>query len=154
MDDPMATVLAILSTDWNLSGALIKTAIRFTTGWYNQDLDVPQVAITHDSERMKEVSRISLTKVNVEHKLILMVSTFSTALLASSKGPELAKAQRWSMRQEVLRVIQATPKSNDDIEVMIPDGTIRYMDDYSRKPQLFRADIPILCTWEEEHTVA
>jgi len=92
MEDPKVTILNLLKDNWSLD-----FTPRFTTGWYDRKARSPTVVVQHE---VTPVSFAGLGGLRRRHDAEYAVHVFS-----------LSPDERWKMKEEVDRIIQAKRSS-------------------------------------------
>jgi len=112
MQDPAVTLMACLKTDWALGGDLAVDNIKFTTGWYNSELETPQIVVLED-ESISDTWELGYgtIKVTAMYKAEVWVSVVET----TGKGRGIAKDHRFKIIEEVRRIIKANQSGLTDL---------------------------------------
>jgi hypothetical protein len=131
-----------LKDSWSLTGDLAAASVRFSTGWYDQSVDMPQVTVTEPYAKDNPLA-MGYAKVRITSNFA--VDVWVTARKATGKGPGVAKGNKWAMRQEVRRILKANLVGLTDIEYVILNGVGRSLDEPDSVPPILR--------WRQEFTV-
>ena len=92
MKDPKTTILGLLEDAWNLSWTP-----AFTADWYDQNSHDPQVIVTHLNTRSSSTGFTeNPSQSERRYQGVYMINVWSTD-----------EAQRWSMIDEVERIINS-----------------------------------------------
>lgn len=135
MQDPLITIFAKLKTDWGVLIVPVEADIRFSTGWYDKDIDTPQITVT---EVVSSDTPLDLGYSTVRVNAIYQIDIWVTISRATDAGPQLAKEYKWAMRQEVKRILKANHVGLTDIELLILNDTGRSLDEPDSTPPLLR----------------
>lgn len=135
MQDPLVTLYSLLKTNWSLTGDLLPDNIQFSTGWYEEDFEGPQITITEISDR-NEPFELGYGKIRVTatHQIDIWVPILRT----TAKGPGLAKQHKWAMREEAKRILKANLTGLQDLRYIVLDQTGRNLDELDRSPPILR----------------
>jgi hypothetical protein len=131
MDDPLVTLLDLLKTGWSLADPLSDTDIRFATGEYDQAATRPMVVISEVDTR-----NTPLTATEVECFGIYAVEAYVKVDKTTAKGAGVAKAQRWSMRAEILRILNDNSDTISDIDSMELNQNGQPIEDLEGNPEV------------------
>jgi len=135
MEDPLTTLYAALKAQWG--GAIVpaEADIRFSTQWFDKDIVTPQITVT-------EVSTLDipldLGYGTVRVDAVYQIDIWVTISRATDAGPQLAKEYKWSMRQEVKRILKANHVGLTDIELLLLNDMGRSLDEPDATPPLLR----------------
>ena len=140
MQDPLITLYSLLITEWALTGALLDENIRFSTGFFEEDFEGPQITISEISDR-NEPFELGYGKIRVtaRHQIDIWVPVLRT----TAKGPGLAKQHKWAMREEVKRILKANLTGLQDLRYVVLDQTGRNLDELDHSPPILRYSLDI-----------
>jgi len=137
MEDPLVSLYAALLEQWEDAGAIVPATadIRFSTGWYDKDLDTPQITVTELSTLDRP---LDMGYGTVEVDAVYQIDIWVTISRATGAGPQLAKEYKWAMRQEVKRILKANLTGLGGTKLMILNDTGRSLDELDVDPPLLR----------------
>src|SRR3989337_720263 len=101
--------MKVLKDNWSLTGDLTGSAtpfgvgVHFTTNWYDERILTPQVSIT-PAYSVDTVLNLNCDKYKIDDYLNVNVWLRLSSTSNTSAGK--IKADRWSMIQEVKKIIQ------------------------------------------------
>jgi hypothetical protein len=135
MEDPLISLYAALLAQWG--GGIVPAvgAIRFSTGWYDKDLDTPQITVTEVSTLDRP---LELGYGTVRVDAVYQVDIWVTIQRATAEGPTLAKTYKWAMRQEVKRILKANVTGLGGTKLMILRDLGRSLDEPEATPPILR----------------
>jgi len=137
MQDPLITLRAILAAGtW--AGDL--AAMKFTTGWYDEDFTEPQITVTLASEKFDPAE---LGYATILVTALYFVDVWITVSRATAKGPGKAKLNLWAAREEVLSQLKANVTGMTDINWGILNQQAAQLDEPEAVPPLLRWRLPI-----------
>lgn len=92
--------------------------IRFSTGWYDKSVDLPQVTVTESSD-LDEPFELGYGTIRVY--AIYYVNVWVKILRTTAYGSDIAKTWIWAMRQEVKRILKANLVGLTDLQYVVLD---------------------------------
>ena len=99
--------MLLLKNNWGLTGSLAGSNVAFTTGFYNERLNTPQVCVTPLIEPIK-VKNIGTTPFHfIQHIAQINVWVRAPTTAGSSLGQ--AKNDRYRIMAEIRRIIREFP---------------------------------------------
>ena len=129
MNDPKLTILTLLEDGWNQPWTP-----NFTADWYDQQINDPQIIITHLNTRTQPTGFTeNPSQSEKRHQAVYMINVWST-------GDE---TRRWTMIDEVERIINSkcdTP--GGDLEFIEVSG-FRDLDELDTHPRLYRSQLTL-----------
>lgn len=138
MKDPLVTIMAKLKEEWALTGALAVDNIKFSTGWYESEIETPQVTITEVSST-DELWEIGYGTIRVRG--IYQADIWVTIVKTTGKGRGIAKSYKWAMTQEVKRILKANLTGLTDLWYVKLDETGRSLDQIYKSPPVLRYNL-------------
>lgn len=113
MQDPSITLMACFKTNWSLTGDLIKTNIRFSTGWFDSDDDKELQIVVLEDDSVSETWELGYgtIKVTAMYKVEIHVHIQET----TNKGRGKAKDNRFKMVEEIRAIIKANEEGLTDL---------------------------------------
>lgn len=141
IQDPLITLFACLQDNWLLTGVLAKANVRFSTGWYSESVDFPQVTVTEISSR-DEPFQLGYGAIRVygTYQIDCWVKVSSE----TAKGPGLAKSQKWDMVEEVKRILKENLTGLTDLRYVVLDQTGRTLDELDRHILRYSLDVSVI----------
>ena len=147
MQEPTITIMAILKSAWALADDLHKDNIRFSTG----DVDTPprkplQITVTEDSS-LDEIFELGYGTIRVTS--VLQAEVKVTVVDDTTKGPGIAKDNRFSIIKEIRRIIKANKTGLTDLDKVELRGRGRNINQLYRNPPVFGYIQKFLITYYE-----
>ena len=140
--DPLVTLYSLIDTEWSVSDTDLDTIggadsdeIHLSTGWYDEDKkNKPQITITEITSHDTPFELgYGVVRVYGIYQIDIWIPIFRN----TSKGPGLAKKWRWTLREEVKRIVKANLTGLTDLNYVVLDQTGRSIDELDR-------DVPVL----------
>ena len=136
MEDPLITLYDELLAEWDdVTVIPIAADIRFSTSWFDKDIQSPQITVT-------EVSTLDipfdLGYGTVRVDAVYQVDIWVVIQRATDKGPQLAKEYIWAMRSEVKRILKAAHTGTGDIDLLLLNDIGRELDEPDATPPILR----------------
>ena len=124
-----------MKTGWG--GAIVpaEADIRFSTSWFDKDLDTPQITVTEIST-VDQPFDLGYSTVRVA--AVYQVDVWVVVQRATDEGPQLAKEYKFAMRQEVKRILKANLTGLTDLKLVILNDVGRSLDDIEATPPRLR----------------
>ena len=92
--------------------------IRFSTGWYDKAVDLPQITVTEISD-MDEPFELGYGTIRVY--AIYYVNVWVKIIRTTAFGPDLAKTWHWALREEVKRILKDNLVGLTDLDYVVLD---------------------------------
>ncbi len=133
--DPLITLYAALLAQWG--GAIVPATadITFTTGWFDKDINTPQITVT---EIVSSDIPFDLGYSTVRVNAVYQIDVWVTIQHLTDEGPQLAKEYKWTMRQEVKRILKANHTGLTDIKLLLLNDIGRSLDEPEATPPILR----------------
>ncbi|MHA1286254.1 MAG: hypothetical protein ACTSPB_02500 [Candidatus Thorarchaeota archaeon] len=145
MQDPLVTLFSALKTNWSLTGDLAPENIRFSTGWFEEDVDFPQITISEISDRNEPFELgYGTIRVTATYQIDIWVPILRT----TAKGPGLAKQHKWKMREEIKRILKTNLIGLQDLRYVVLDQTGRNLDELDRSPPILRYSLDVSVVYD------
>ena len=113
MQDPAITLMAIFKSAWSLGGDLVKTNIRFNTGWFDSDDDKELQIVVLEDDSVSETWEIGYGTIKVTAMYKAEIHVHIQNL--TGKGPGKAKDNRFKMVEEIRAIIKANETGLTDL---------------------------------------
>ena len=142
--DPILDVMLLLKNGWGLTDSGISPSdITFTTGWFNQNIIMPQISVTQirKNQTIMECGSAPLYYYNP----ILAVNIWVRPSSDSNKSIGSAKHTEYVIRKEVERIIRSGSHIGnvDNKEEFIYIGRWRRLDEMDTRSIILRSMIEI-----------
>lgn len=102
--DPILNVMLKLKDNWSLTGDLTGSSVKFSTGWYDGAIQLPQVTVTPGTARQRALSTGTPVYAVSEG---IMVNLWVRPKQDSNTSIGWAKNAIYDIRQEVERILLA-----------------------------------------------
>ena len=135
MQDPFITIYSALKAQWG--GAIVpaEADILFSTSWLDKSIATPQITVT-------EVATVDvpldLGYSTVRVSAVYQIDVWVIISRATDEGPQLAKTYKWSMRQEIRRILKENLTGLTDLELLILNDVGRSLDEPDATPPILR----------------
>lgn len=135
MIDPLITIYDVLLAQWG--GAVVPATadIRFNTGWFDKNIDTPQITVT---QIVASDVPLDLGYGTVRVNAVYQIDIWVTISRATAAGPQLAKEYMWAMREEVMRILKANHTGLTDLELLLLNDIGRSLDEPDATPPILR----------------
>lgn len=136
MQDPAITVRNCLYENWFQSGDYDRTNIKFSTGWYDEDEESPQItvieAFTDDVPFELGYGVVRVLAI-YQVDIWVRIKKFETG-----KGRGHAKKWKWALREKAKDILKANMTGLTDLRYVWLDQPGRSLDDLKGTPPLLR----------------
>lgn len=128
MNDPKVTLMNLLKDSWNLS-----ETPEFASDWYSQEQKLPQITVSHVITTPRLVGLSEDVSTNTRrHSGNYSVDVWS-----------FDQESRWSMIQEVDRIVQGHCREPGGGLEFIEVGSWRDLDEGGRRPPVYRSQLQV-----------
>lgn len=129
---------ALLESEWNLSGDLASTKLKFGEDWYDaSELDKPQIIVTPLSSPVAQFFGTAITTLH--HRFVI---NMWLRIPAGADGSD-EKDDIEDIREEVFRIINHNRHDIDSFEIIVPldEGVPRH--ELDSTPRVLRYEMVI-----------
>lgn len=142
--DILINLLKLLKDSWSLSGDLSNTQVAFSTGWYNQNIQLPQITITPLSS-IKHVLTTGDTPL-YQYLDKVHIDIWVRPKQDSAQSLGWAKNAEYQMRREVERILRSGSRigSHYNNEEFIYMSKRRLLDEMDKRPPILRTTIEVV----------
>ncbi len=142
--DPLLLLLSLLKDNWSLTeSGLSSSDIKFSTGWYNSSIQMPQITITPASSR-----KFLLTvgdKPLYQFQDTILINIWVRPKQDSNTSLGWAKHAEYEIRQEVERILRSGSRlpTKTTKEQFMYLGRWRTLDETDKRPVLLRSQLEV-----------
>lgn len=136
--DPNINLLLLLKNNWSLTDSGLTTPdIAFTTGWFDNNIQMPQITVTPGKILYSLLDCGSTPYYQFQDTLYLNIWVRPDS--DSNKSLGTAKHREYKMRTEVERILRSGSHISTDPEEFIHMGRWRQLDEMDKRPVVLRS---------------
>lgn len=130
MEDPKKTILSLLMENWNASG--VGFTPKFSVDWYEHKEEMPQVIVSRLTENQRYLGLTGDPSAATKRM---------ESLYAVDVWSKESQARRWSMIEEVDRILRESCSTPGGALEFLEVKSWRDVDEVDVSPKLFRTQI-------------
>lgn len=143
MQDPLITLFDLFKSGWTGaggSGDISEANTRFTTGWYDQGYEQPQLTVT---ELLENYEPFETGYGVVQVDAVYQIDWWITVQRATAKGPGVAKKNLWDGKEIIRTLLRANLTGLTDLRLVIMNNQGSRLDEPQASPPLLRWSLRI-----------
>lgn len=142
-DDNVLLTMLLLKDAWALSEAdTTGSAIKFSTVWYDQNIQLPQVCVTSRPGGRYIVLETGKNP-HYQYNDRLTINLWVRPKQNSNTSIGSAKHIMYELHKEVERIISGSALPGSSFDQFISLGRWRSLDELNRRPPVFRREIEV-----------
>ena len=135
MQDPLITLRNLLKDNWSLISPNSTSEIKFSTGWYDEDVLTPQITVT---ELYDDDEPFELGYGTIRIYAVYQIDAWVTVELDTGKGKGLAKDSIRKMQMEIRRIFKNNLTGLEGLRYVMSNQRGRRIDEPDAVPPRLR----------------